>query len=139
MREEVSVEARDLFSCGIPGGQVTEGGIRNNVSVALQYLEAWLQGNGAVGINNLMEDAATAEISRAQLWQWIRHRAQVAGDGAVTPDLYCSIRDEEVAKLKDARGGDTPQLDQAVKLLDDLVLSGEFAQFLTIPAYQLLS
>jgi malate synthase len=138
LRQEVSVEARDLISCGIPGGQVTEGGIRNNVSVALQYLEAWLQGNGAVGINNLMEDAATAEISRAQLWQWIRHRAQVEGE-AVTPDLYCRIRDEEVAKLKDARGGETPQLDQAVKLLDDLVLSSQFEQFLTIPAYQLLS
>ncbi|HEX6746075.1 MAG TPA: malate synthase A [Longimicrobium sp.] len=143
LREDVSVEARDLISCGIAGGEVTEGGIRNNVSVALQYLEAWLQGNGAVGINNLMEDAATAEISRAQLWQWIRHRTPITddgdGDGMMTPDDYCRIRDEEVAKLKAGRGAETPQLDQAVKLLDDLVLGDEFQSFLTIPAYQLLS
>jgi malate synthase len=143
LREEVHVEARELISCGIAGGQVTENGIRLNISVALQYIEAWLQGNGAVAINNLMEDAATAEISRAQLWQWIRHRTPVTndadGDGVMTPDDYCRIRDEEVAKLKDARGGETPQLDQAVKLLDELVLGSEFKAFLTIPAYQLLS
>jgi malate synthase len=138
LREDVHVEARELVTCGIAGGQVTEGGIRLNVSVALQYVEAWLRGNGAVAINNLMEDAATAEISRAQLWQWIRHRTPVADGGVMTPDLYCRLRDEEVEKLKAGRGGDTADLDRAVTLLDDLVLGAEFAQFLTIPAYQLL-
>ncbi|HEX9937352.1 MAG TPA: malate synthase A [Longimicrobium sp.] len=138
LREEVRVEARELITCGIAGGQVTEGGIRLNVSVALQYIEAWLRGNGAVAINNLMEDAATAEISRAQLWQWIRHRTPVAGGGVMTPDLYCRLRDEEVEKLRAGRGGDTADLDRAVKLLDELVTGDEFAEFLTIPAYQLL-
>jgi malate synthase len=138
-REEVQVEARDLIRCGIAGGEVTEGGIRGNVSVALQYVEAWLRGNGAVAINNLMEDAATAEISRAQLWQWIRHRAQVAGGGEMTPDLYCRLRDEEVAGLREARGDDTADLERAVKLLDELVLGPKFVPFLTLPAYEMLS
>jgi malate synthase len=138
-REEVQVEARDLIRCGIAGGEVTEGGIRGNVSVALQYVEAWLRGNGAVAINNLMEDAATAEISRAQLWQWIRHRARVAGGGEMTPDLYCRLRDEEVAKLREPRGGDTADLERALKLLDELVLGPKFVPFLTLPAYEMLS
>ncbi|HEX8694531.1 MAG TPA: malate synthase A [Longimicrobium sp.] len=137
LREDVRVEARELINCGIPGGQVTEAGIRNNVSVALQYLEAWLGGNGAVGINNLMEDAATAEISRAQLWQWIRHRTEMAEGGPVTPDLYCRVRDDELARLREGRA-DTADLERARKLLDELVQSSEFTQFLTIPAYQLL-
>jgi malate synthase len=106
--------------------------------VAIQYVEAWLRGNGAVGIYNLMEDAATAEISRAQLWQWIRHRTPIADDGPVTPDVYCRIRDEEVARLREERP-DAAELDRAVKLLDELVLGAEFVPFLTIPAYQLLS
>jgi malate synthase len=139
MREEVNVHARDLVQCGIAGGQVTEGGIRGNVSVALQYVEAWLRGNGAVAINNLMEDAATAEISRAQLWQWIRHRTRLAGGGEMTPDLYCRLRDEEVAKLTAARAGDTADLERAVKLLDELVLGPKFVPFLTLPAYEMLS
>ena len=139
LRKDVAVEARDLLACGIAGGAVTEAGVRNNVSVALQYIEAWLRGNGAVAIYNLMEDAATAEISRAQLWQWIRHRAHLADDGPVTPDLYCRIRDEELAKIRDERGGGTPELEQAAKLLDELVLGTEFIPFLTLPAYQLLA
>ena len=138
LRDEVHVEARELITCGIAGGEVTEGGIRLNISVALQYVEAWLKGNGAVAINNLMEDAATAEISRAQLWQWIRHRTPIAGDGVMTPDVYTRIRDEEVEKLRGARGGDTADLERAARLLDDLVLGDEFTEFLTIPAYQLL-
>ena len=138
-RDEVRVEARDLIRCGIAGGEVTEGGIRGNVSVALQYVEAWLRGNGAVAINNLMEDAATAEISRAQLWQWIRHRARVAGGWEMTPDLYCRLRDEEVARLREARGDDTADLERAVKLLDELVLGPKFVPFLTLPAYEMLS
>ena len=74
-RDEVSVEAGDLLDVRVPGGEVTEDGIRNNVSVGLQYLESWLRGVGAVAIYNLMEDAATAEISRSQIWQWVRHGA----------------------------------------------------------------
>jgi malate synthase len=137
LREEVAVQPAELITCGIAGGRVTEAGIRNNVNVAIQYVEAWLRGNGAVAIHNLMEDAATAEISRAQLWQWIRHRTPIAEGGPVTPDVYCRIRDEEVARLREERP-DAIELDRAVKLLDELVLGAEFVPFLTLPAYQLL-
>ncbi|HEV2734844.1 MAG TPA: hypothetical protein VGV85_08385, partial [Longimicrobiaceae bacterium] len=119
---------------GILGGEVTEEGVRLNVNVALQYVEAWLGGNGAVAIHNLMEDAATAEISRAQLWQWIRHRTPLADGRSMNPDVYCAIRVEEMAKLR-AERQDTRCLDRAVELLDELVLGAEFIPFLTLPAY----
>ncbi|HLM68926.1 MAG TPA: hypothetical protein VK358_15415, partial [Longimicrobium sp.] len=121
---------------------VTEAGLRNNVDVGLRYLEAWLRGNGAVAIHNLMEDAATAYISRAQLWQWIRHRAPILndgdGDGFFTPDDYTRLRDAEMAALRAERGDDVRCLEKACSLLDDLVLSSEFEPFLTLPAYQVL-
>ncbi|MBB4637722.1 malate synthase A [Longimicrobium terrae] len=139
--EEVNVAASALLETGIVGGQVTEEGARLNVNVALQYIEAWLQGNGAVGIHNLMEDAATAEISRAQLWQWIRHRTPILndgdGDGFFTPDDYTRIRDAEVDALRAGRE-DARHLEAACRLLDDLVLNAEFTAFLTLPAYALL-
>ncbi|HEX8209803.1 MAG TPA: malate synthase A [Longimicrobium sp.] len=131
---DANVQPRDLLNTGIPDGHVTEAGVRLNVSVALQYVEAWLRGNGAVAINNLMEDAATAEISRAQLWQWIRHRTPLDGDGAMTPDVYTRIRNEEMERLR-AGGVSTPELATACKLLDELVLGNEFIPFLTLPAY----
>jgi malate synthase len=136
-RDDVEPEPHSLLLTGIVDGRITLDGVRNNVSVALQYLEAWLQGNGAVAINNLMEDAATAEISRAQLWQWIRHRSPLQDDGEMNPDVYCRVRDEEMAKLA-AEREDTRDLECARKLLDDLVLSREFAEFLTLAAYPLL-
>src|SRR5439155_17005847 len=91
-RAEVRVSAAELQAIEVPGGTITEAGVRNNVSVALQYLDAWLQGTGAAAIFNLMEDAATAEISRAQLWQWIHHRARLDSSEAVTGALYERIR-----------------------------------------------
>ncbi|HEU0012290.1 MAG TPA: malate synthase A [Longimicrobium sp.] len=140
-RDDISVRPADLLNTGIVGGKITEEGARNNVSVALQYIEAWLRGNGAVAIYNLMEDAATAEISRAQLWQWIRHRSPIQGDGDgdgfFTPDDYLRIRDEEMAKLRGERGP-SRELDQACELLNELVLGNEFVPFLTLPAYRLL-
>jgi malate synthase len=139
--KEVNVAASSLLETGIVGGQVTEEGARLNVNVALQYIEAWLQGNGAVGIHNLMEDAATAEISRAQLWQWIRHRTPILndgdGDGFFTPDDYTRIRDAEMDALRAGRE-DARHLEAACRLLDDLVLNAEFTAFLTLPAYALL-
>ncbi|HEX2191146.1 MAG TPA: malate synthase A [Longimicrobiaceae bacterium] len=132
--DELEVKPGDLLETGILGGEVTEEGVRNNVSVALQYLEAWLGGNGAVAIYNLMEDAATAEISRAQLWQWIRHRTPLADGRAMNPDVYCAVRDEEMEKLRAGRE-DTRCLDDAEELLDELVLGDEFIPFLTLPAY----
>ncbi len=132
LREDVHVEASELQDTKVPGGTITEGGVRNNISVALQYLSAWLGGNGAVAIFNLMEDAATAEISRAQLWQWVQNQAKLADGRTVDAALYLKLRDEEVAKL-----AQSPQLKQAQKILDDLV-QGEFVDFLTLPAYELL-
>ncbi|HET6762423.1 MAG TPA: malate synthase A [Longimicrobiaceae bacterium] len=138
LREEVTARAEDLLSVGIKDGHVTEAGVRLNVSVALQYMDAWLRGNGAVGIYNLMEDAATAEISRAQLWQWIRHRAPLHEGEVMTPDVYARVRDEEVARLCEGRDPNDRCFHEAVELLDKLVLASEFEPFLTIPAYRLL-
>ena len=130
LREEVRTTAAQLQDTHIPGATITEAGVRNDVSVALQYVSAWLNGNGAVAIFNLMEDAATAEISRAQLWQWITNGAKLDDGRTVDRGLYERIRDEELAKL--------PGTDKrAVALLDRLV-EGEFLDFLTLPAYDLL-
>jgi malate synthase len=137
LRPEVSVAARDLLDVRAPGGKVTEAGVRANVSVGLAYLASWLSGNGAAAINNLMEDAATAEISRSQLWQWRVHAVPLDGGEALTPDGYAAIRDDELARVRstspDARWTD------AAALLDELVLSDAFAEFLTLSAYDLLS
>jgi malate synthase len=114
---------------------VTEAGARLNVSVALQYLDSWLRGNGAAAINNLMEDAATAEISRSQLWQW-RVTGTPLDDGApLTADRYRALRDEELAALG---GPGVGRLSDAAGLLDELVLDDEFVEFLTLPAYERL-
>ena len=131
LRDDVRTTAAQLVSLAIPGSSVTEAGIRTNVSVALQYLASWLAGVGAAGINNLMEDAATAEISRAQLWQWIRNKTVLADGRTMTTDLYAAVRDEERKKLSAL-----PHLEAAVRLLDGLVLAPEFTEFLTIPAYR---
>jgi len=117
-------------------GDITEAGVRLNVSVALQYLNAWLNGNGAAAINNLMEDAATAEISRSQIWQWMRHGAKLADGRAITPELYAQIRDDELEKLG---GRDTMRFADSAELLDQLILNETFVEFLTFPAYEILS
>lgn len=124
-REEVRVEGSEILALRVPGGQVTEKGVRQNISVALQYLERWLAGTGAAAIFNLMEDAATAEISRAQLWQWRRH-------GVITADSYRKICDEEIGKLE----GGTRRYEKAAVILDGLVLGEWSSDFLTVPAYQ---
>ena len=135
-REEVRITADQLVDATVPGGLVTEGGIRMNVEVALLYLESWLRGNGAVAIHNLMEDAATAEISRTQLWQWIRHEAPIDGAGTMTREYYQRVRAEELARLQD--GADAvSRITDAAALLDALVL-GEFEEFLTVVGYQVL-
>jgi malate synthase len=133
-RDEVRVTATQLLDLHVPDGRVTEGGVRVNVSVALQYLDAWLGGNGAAAINNLMEDAATAEICRSQLWQW-RTVGMRLDDGRVFDDtLYRAIRDEEVTGLGRGAG----HLEEAAHLLDDLVLARDFPEFLTLDAYKRL-
>jgi malate synthase len=134
-RDEVTVVAADLLDLTVPGGAVTEAGIRANVRVALAYLDSWLRGVGAAAIDNLMEDAATAEISRSQLWHW-RTRGVTLDDGRrFDAGLYTTIRDEELERLGGAAAG---RLGEAVGLLDRLVLDDEFAEFLTLRAYSLL-
>jgi malate synthase len=138
LRQEVEVRAEQLVNVRIPGSTLTDDGVRLNVNVALQYLEAWLRGSGAVAIHNLMEDAATAEISRAQLWQWIRHGAATAQGTRVTREHYLRVREEELTALEQARGGEAHRLREAAELLDRLVLQDTFDEFLTLGAYRML-
>jgi malate synthase len=132
----VSPSADDLLDVSVPDGAITESGVRTNVSVALQYLASWLSGNGAAAINNLMEDAATAEISRSQLWQWRSHHATLDDGRPMSAELYIAIRDAELGRLQ-ASAPDYRWTD-ASTLLDELVLGNEFAEFLTLGAYPLL-
>jgi malate synthase len=129
-----AVTASALLDIAVPGGRVTEAGVRQNVSVAIRYLDAWLRGNGAAAIDNLMEDAATAEISRSQLWQWRRHAAALDDDTTFDDARYHAIRDEELSRV----GRDTGRVAEAAHLLDGLVLADEFPEFLTLGAYALL-
>jgi malate synthase len=140
LREDVTVTARDLLT--LPEGEITEAGLRNNVSVSLQYMAAWLSGNGCVPINHLMEDAATAEIARAQIWQWIRHPAGVLADGRkVTRELFREMLRHEQGRLRAALGTDAyvaGNYDQAAEVLDEITTAEDFSTFLTLAAYRRL-
>lgn len=136
LREDVSVSAADLLSVSETPGDITEAGLRNNVDVALRYLAAWMGGLGAVAIHNLMEDAATAEISRSQIWQWIHNDIELADTGTVvTKELVERIIDEELAKIKAEPGYDEALYAQATALFKEVALDDDFAEFLTLPAY----
>jgi len=132
----VAPTADDLLGTTIEGGLVTEDGVRTNVSVALQYLASWLGGNGAAAINNLMEDAATAEISRSQLWQWRVNGVALDDGRPMSADLYRAIRNDELGRLRSV--APSYRWTDAAALLDDLVLADQFAEFLTLAAYPLL-
>jgi malate synthase len=132
LRNDLQVTAADLLDFRVEGGQVTEDGVRQNINIALQYIDAWLQGTGAAAIDNLMEDTATAEISRAQLWQWLHHGTPLADGRTFGPELYQQIRTQEIEKLGGEGKG---RLRDAAELLDELVLSRDFVPFLTIKAY----
>jgi malate synthase len=137
-RDDVSVDAAQLLDVAALGGVVTEAGLRSNISVGLQYLEAWLRGNGAVAINNLMEDAATAEISRSQVWQWIHNGVRLDDGTLITADLVSKIEDEELAKIREALGEQAwagSRFDDARKLFERVALADDFADFLTTAAY----
>jgi malate synthase len=141
-RDEVRVQAPQLIDVAIPDGSVTEAGLRVNVSVGIQYIESWLRGNGAAAINNLMEDAATAEISRSQVWQWVHHGARLQGGGEVSAQLVRRIGDEEMRRLRESLGDETFQkgrFEEARRLFDRVALSEEFEDFLTLPAYERLA
>jgi malate synthase len=136
-REEVEISREQLLDVRVPDGRITEAGLRNDISVALQYLAAWLGGSGAVAINNLMEDAATAEIARSQLWQWIRHGAKTESGEPVTLARCRAILKEETGRLAE-EGADPARLASAGELLDALFSAEVFPEFLTLAAYERL-
>jgi len=136
---DLTVTAQDLLK---PiRGSISEHGVRGNIRVAIRYLAAWLGGNGCVPIDHLMEDAATAEISRAQLWQWIRHpQARLENDTDITAELYTNMRSEILQDLlEDGTDEQGQLLESAARLLDELTLEDEFAAFLTLQAYEMIS
>ncbi|HET8604785.1 MAG TPA: malate synthase A [Marmoricola sp.] len=133
-RPDVHVTAEDLLDVASTPGEISLEGLHNNVEVALLYLAAWLGGNGAVGIHNLMEDAATAEISRSQIWQWVHNEAKLADGTVVTDALVRQVLDEEVASIRE-QSGDLPRLEEARQLFETVALADDFADFLTLPAY----
>ena len=139
LRDEVSVTAEDLLSVSKTPGEITEAGLRNDISVGLQYLASWLNGSGAVAIFNLMEDAATAEIARSQVWQWLHNNITLDDTGEkITQQLVARIIDEELAKVKD-QGGEafhTARYDDAVALFKEVALADDYSEFLTLPAYE---
>jgi malate synthase len=140
LREEVSVTAADLLNFEIKGGTITEKGVRHNINVALQYLSSWLAGTGAAAIDNLMEDAATAEISRAQIWQWINSRSQTVEGKKISTEWVTQLIEEELQKIRDLYGEHYQDtlFDQAKRLFTELVFSEHFIEFLTLPAYKKL-
>jgi malate synthase len=140
-RDEVQVTAEQLLDVRSAEGSNTEQGLRDNLYVAVAYTAVWLSGNGAVAIHNLMEDAATAEISRSQVWQLRYNQVKLADTGeTVTTELVSRLLDEEVERLR----GEVPPEDferyyqPARKLISDLCLSDDFTDFLTLPAYELV-
>ncbi|HUY47011.1 MAG TPA: malate synthase A [Streptosporangiaceae bacterium] len=137
-RDDVSVSAADLLAVSKTPGTITEAGLRNNISVGLQYLASWLGGNGAAAIFNLMEDAATAEISRSQVWQWVHNGTRLDDGQQVTRDLVERLITEELAVIRDALGAgfDTPRFEQAVTLFSQVALADDYVEFLTLPAYE---
>ncbi len=141
-REDVHVGASEVLGFPDGRGHITEAGVRLNISVAVQYLEAWLRGQGAVPIFNLMEDAATAEISRSQVWQWIRHPDGKLADGRkVTTELFRQLLAEELAKIEAIIGAERyaeGKYTRAAALVDEITTSPDFVEFLTLPGYRLL-
>ena len=140
-REEVQVGADQLLDVRSTPGQATEAGLRNDVEVGLRYIESWLRGSGAAGINNLMEDVATAEISRSQVWQWAHNGVRLAEGSQVDADLVRRTIDEELGKLREAMGEqsyDAGRFKEAREVFEQVALADEFVEFLTLPAYELL-
>lgn len=141
LREDVTVTAEDLLRFEAPGAEITEEGLRNDVSVGVQYIASWLRGIGAAAINNLMEDAATSEIARSQVWQWVYHGAKLKEGSDVSEELVRKVVDEELDRIRQAVGHEEyaeGRFDDARGIFERVALEGDFVEFLTIPAYQLL-
>ena len=138
-REDVQVTANDLIA--VPEGTITEAGIRQNINVGILYIESWLRGRGAAALYHLMEDAATAEISRTQLWQWIKAQATTDEGKVITADYVQSLIPEELEKIQAYVGGQAyanGKFEEAIKLFNQLVFSDDYEEFLTLPAYQMI-
>ncbi len=137
-RPDVDVKPSDLLTTTIEGGTITEAGIRTNINVGILYIESWLSGNGAAALYNLMEDAATAEISRSQLWQWVHNQAQTNEGVTVSADLVRRIADEEMETIRTLVGDETfasGRYEQARRVFEKVALAPEFVEFLTLAAY----
>jgi malate synthase len=132
-RQDVHVTAADLVK--VPDGTITEAGLRGNINVGIGYIESWLRGNGCVPLYNLMEDAATAEISRSQVWQWMRHGAKLEDGRKIDVALCRTLLDEELAKLKQGAAPGS-KWDEAAELFRDIAEAPHFVEFLTLPAYE---
>ena len=138
-RDEVEVAAADLLDVAGTPGEATEAGLRNDVSVGLRYLSSWLRGNGAVAVFNLMEDVATAEIARAQVWQWLHNDVKLSDGQTVTKELVRRVADEEMASLREQVGEEAwaaSRADEARELFEQVALADDFIEFLTLPAYE---
>ena len=138
-RDDVHVTAAEILA--VPQGTITEEGLRANIRVGVQYLEAWFGGNGCVPLYNLMEDAATAEISRAQIWQWLKHNAALADGRKITTQLYDELLPQEMERIEKEAGNIRyagGHYARAAKLFTEMSKSMEFAEFLTLPAYELI-
>jgi malate synthase len=142
-RDDVTVGAAELLDVAATPGEITEAGLRSDVNVGIQYISSWLRGNGAAGIYGLMEDAATAEIARSQVWQWIRHERTLAEGPRVTPELVRRIATEELERIRREVGDDDwferegrPVASRA--LFEQVALGEQLGEFLTLPAYEQL-
>ena len=140
-RPEVTVTSAQLIDVKVPDGSITENGLRLDVSVGIQYIESWLRGVGAAAINNLMEDVATAEISRSQVWQWIRHSSRLSDGSVVTADLVREVAEDEMAKIRERLGQDglaKSRFDDARSAFEEVAAAKSFPAFLTLVAQRQL-
>ncbi|HET7519185.1 MAG TPA: malate synthase A, partial [Actinomycetes bacterium] len=141
-RDDVQVGQRELLDIASTPGEATEEGLRNNVNVGIQYISSWLRGQGAAPIFNLMEDAATAEISRSQVWQWVHNGVKLSEGQTVTADLVRQTATEELEKIRQQVGDEffysQGRPEESRALFEQVALSSKFIEFLTIPAYEQL-
>ena len=142
-REDVKISSNDLLklpvkTAGGREGIITEEGMRVNINVGILYIEAWLRGNGCVPLYNLMEDAATAEISRAQIWQWIKHSSKTVDGKKITVDYFEKLLKEELDKIYKTNNNNDNKIKEASDIFQTMCTSSEFEEFLTLPAYKLI-
>jgi len=134
--EDPNITAKDLLK--VPAGEITMTGLRENIKVGIQYVEAWLRGNGCVPLYNLMEDAATAEISRAQIWQWIKNNCKTNSEETINVALFIEVLEEQLIVIKEEIGEDrftAGKFTLATELFKSMIMSEDFDEFLTLPAY----